>query len=119
MTTMTRLKKILYSVPSALLLAPVAVLAYEPPSNTTLPRGTLTGIISNIMTWILGLVGVLGVIGFAIAGILYLTAAGDEDRIATARRAMTWSIVGVIVALLGVVIIKAANSMLSGHSSDF
>ncbi|KKP67126.1 MAG: hypothetical protein UR65_C0077G0011 [Candidatus Moranbacteria bacterium GW2011_GWE2_35_164] len=71
------------------------------------------------MTWILGMVGFLGVIGFAIAGILYLTSAGDEDRIGTAKKAMTWSIVGVIVALLGVVIIKAADSMLQGKSSEF
>ncbi len=115
----TKIKKIAYSIPTAVLVAPVMVLAYEPPANTTLPGGSLTQIISNIMTWLLTIVGFLGIIGFAIAGILYLTAAGDEDRIATARRAMTWSIVGVIVALLGVVIIRAANSMLGGHSSDF
>ena len=71
------------------------------------------------MSWLLGLVGFLGVIGFAIAGILYLTAAGDDDRIQTAKKAMLWSIVGVIVALLGVVIIQAADKMLSGESSEF
>ena len=71
------------------------------------------------MNWMLGIVGILGVIGFAIAGILYLTAAGDEDRIATAKKAMTWSIVGVVVALLGLVILKAAESMLGGSSTTF
>ncbi len=114
-----KMKKILYSVLSMGLIAPVSIFAYNPPANTTLPAGSVTGIIGNIMTWMLGLVGFLGVIGFAISGILYLTAAGDEDRITTAKRAMTWSIVGVIVALLGVVIIKAANSMLGGQNSDF
>ena len=113
-----KMKKMLYSVLSTGLVAPVMMFAYEPP-KTNLPKGTLTEIVSNIMTWMLGLVGFLGVIGFAISGILYLTAAGDEERITTAKRAMTWSIVGVIVALLGVVIIKAANSMLGGKSSDF
>lgn len=115
----TKIKKIMYSVSSAGLLAPVAILAYDPPENTTLPEGTVTGIVSNFMTWILGLVGFLGIIGFAIAGILYLTAAGDEDRIGTAKKAMMWSIVGVIVALLGVVIIQAANTMLGGEDSEF
>ncbi|HFC76711.1 MAG TPA: hypothetical protein ENJ27_00585 [Candidatus Moranbacteria bacterium] len=114
-----KMKKVLYSILSAGVVAPVSIFAYDPPANTTLPGGSVTNIVSNIMTWILGLVGFLGVIGFAISGILYLTAAGDEDRITTAKRAMTWSIVGVIVALLGVVIIKAANSMLGGTSSDF
>jgi len=115
----TKMKKIMYAVFSVGLMAPVGILAYDPPANTTLPEGSVTGIVSNIMTWMLGIVGFLGIIGFAISGILYLTAAGDEDRIATAKRAMTWSIVGVIVALLGVVIIKAANNMLGGEDSEF
>lgn len=114
-----KIKKIIYSAMAVGMTAPVLVQAYEPPSDTTLPSGTITGIIKNTMTWILGLVGFLGVIGFAVAGILYLTAAGDEEKITTAKRAMTWSIVGVIVALLGVVIIQAADSMLSGDNSEF
>lgn len=115
----TKIKRAMYSIFSIGLLAPVAILAFDPPADTTLPEGSITGIVSNFMTWILGLVGLLGIIGFAIAGILYLTAAGDDDRISTAKRAMTWSIVGVIVALLGVVIIQAANTMLGGESSEF
>jgi hypothetical protein len=115
----TKIKKIIYTFSSTALILPVAVFAYTPPSGTDLPEGTITEIISKIMSWLLGLVGFLGVIGFAIAGILYLTAAGDDDRIQTAKKAMLWSIVGVIVALLGVVIIQAADKMLSGDSSEF
>lgn len=87
--------------------------------GTGLPSGSIFGIVKSIMNWLLGLVGILGVIGFAIAGILYLTAAGDETAIDRAKTAMTWSIVGVVVALLGVVILKAAESMLGGSSSTF
>ncbi|MGW8185127.1 MAG: hypothetical protein ACWGHO_03375 [Candidatus Moraniibacteriota bacterium] len=114
----TKIRKIIYSITSLGLLTPVMLLAYAPPAGTTLPTGSVTNIVKTIMTWILGMVGFLGVIGFAIAGILYLTSAGDEDRIGTAKKAMTWSIVGVIVALLGVVIIQAADKMLNAKS-DF
>jgi len=86
---------------------------------TGLPSGSITGIITNIMNWLLMLVGIIGVIGFAIAGILYLTAAGDETRIETAKKAMMYSIIGVVVAILGVVILKAASSMLGGTNSSF
>ncbi|MFA6973658.1 MAG: hypothetical protein WC238_02900 [Parcubacteria group bacterium] len=89
------------------------------PSGTNLPSGSIIGIITNIMNWLLMLVGVLGVIGFAIAGILYLTAAGEEGRIETAKSAMLYSIIGVVVALLGLVIIKAAATMLGGSSTNF
>ena len=114
-----KIKKIAYTISSAGLIAPAMVLAYDPPASTNLPDESITNIISNFMIWILGIVGFLGVIGFAIAGILYLTAAGNEDRIETAKRAMLWSIVGIVVALLGVIIIKAADAMLGASSSEF
>jgi hypothetical protein len=114
-----KIKKTMYSLTSLGLLAPAMLLAYTPPAGTTLPEGSITDIAKTIMTWILGMVGFLGVIGFAIAGILYLTSAGDEDKIGTAKKAMTWAIVGVVVALLGVVIIKAADSMLRGTNPEF
>jgi len=93
--------------------------AFQVPSGTGLPSGSISGIIINVMDWLLMLVGIFGVIGFAIAGILYLTAAGDEKRIDTAKNAMLYSIIGVIVALMGVVIIRAVQGMLSGTSSSF
>jgi hypothetical protein len=101
---------------SAVLTFPVlAAAGFSPtPAGANIPGGTITAIIANIMTWLLGLVGFIGVIGFAIAGVLYLTAAGDEDRIAQAKKAMSYSIIGVIVAIVGVVILKAAQTMLGG-----
>lgn len=100
-------------------LPAIAMAQFAAPTGTNLPEGTVSDIIKNIMNWILGIVGVLGVIGFAISGILYLTAAGDETKIDSAKSAMTYSIIGVIVALVGLVIIKAASSMLGGSSSTF
>ncbi|MFC1623221.1 hypothetical protein ACFL2R_01955 [Patescibacteria group bacterium] len=114
-----KIRKIVYGASSLVVIAPVVVSAYSAPASTDLPTGSITEIITNIMQWLLGLVGLFGVIGFAIAGILYLTAAGDEDRIGKAKNAMLWSIIGVVVALLGVVIITAVNSMLGGESTTF
>jgi purine-cytosine permease-like protein len=71
------------------------------------------------MNWLLAILGIFGIIGFVISGILYLTAAGNDDQISTAKNAMKYSIIGVIVALLGFVIIQAVNTLLSGNSSNF
>ena len=87
---------------------------YQPPGGTGLPTGSIFNIVNNIMNWLLLIIGVVGVIGFAIAGILYLTSAGDEERIEKAKQAMLYSIIGVIVALAGVVALKAAAAMLGG-----
>jgi len=87
--------------------------------RSQLPAGSVTDIIMQIMYWLLGIVGFIGVIGFVISGILYLTATGDEEKITTAKKAMTWSIVGVIVALMGYVIIQAVDIMLGGGNARF
>lgn len=116
----SKIKSIIFSASVMALTVPALASAqFVTPPATNLPRGTIYDIVTKVMYWVLGMVGIIGVIGFAIAGILYLTAAGDEDRIATAKRAMTYSIIGVIVALVGIVILQAAQSMLSGQNSRF
>jgi len=84
-----------------------------------LPTGTIYGIIGAIMRWILIILGFVGVIGFAISGILYLTAAGDEEQIKKAKSAMSYSIIGAIVGISGYVILQAATVMLGGFSVTF
>jgi len=81
-----------------------------------LPEGTIYNIIENVLSWILAIVGFIALIAFAIAGIMYLTAAGDDERMKTAKNAMTYSIIGVIVALSGLVVIWAADSMLNASA---
>jgi hypothetical protein len=85
--------------------------------DSDLPDGTIYNIIFSIMNWLLILLGVFGVIGFVISGILYLTAAGNEDQMKKGKNAMTWSIMGVIVGLMGYVIIQAVDAMLNESST--
>ena len=84
-----------------------------------LPSDSIYGIIGRFMNWLLAILGFIGVIGFVIAGILYLTSAGNEEQIETAKKAMLWSIVGVIVALIGFVIIRAVEGLLSSGQTQF
>ena len=117
---MKNMKKLMYGVASSLVLTPIAAFAqFEEPAGTGLPGGSIMGIVTNGMNWLLILVGVLGVIGFVIAGIIYLTAAGDEDQIGRGKRTMINSIIGIIVALLGLIIIRAVQGMLGGTSKAF
>ena len=84
------------------------------PTGTGLPESTLSTIVQNVMYWLLWLVGIVGVIGFAIAGLLYLTATGDETRLNRAKSAMLYSIIGIIVALAGLIAINFAYGLLGG-----
>lgn len=76
---------------------------------------TITQIVTNFMRWILGIFGMLAVIAFVIAGILYITSAGNQEQAQKAKRAMVYSIVGVVVGLMGVVVIKAVEGFISGR----
>lgn len=75
----------------------------------------LVDILTNILTWLLKIFGSLGLIGFVVSGILYLTAAGSEDQIEKAKKSFTYSILGVLIGLMGVLLIKAIEARLSGQ----
>lgn len=117
-----KIKKAAYFAGAFLATAPVMALAsgldLNAGGSTGLPNSSITDIIKNVMNWLLTMIGVFAVIGFAIAGVLYLTSAGDEDRAKKAKGAMVASIWGVIVALVGLVALKFANG-LWGASSSF
>lgn len=105
---------------SLAILAPSFVAAQFDPNaggGTNLSNASITTIIKSLMNWLLMMVGIVGVIGFVISGIMYLTAAGDSGVIDRAKKAMTYSIIGVLVALIGLVVIGAVNSLLKGNGS--
>lgn len=80
------------------------------------PPGGIAQIIRNLLTWLLGIVGVIAIIGFVISGIQYLTSAGDEDRMKSAKRNMLYAIIGVVVVLSSYVIIQAIQYALEARS---
>lgn len=88
-------------------------------SSSGLSSTSIVKIIVTAMKWLLYLVGFFAVIAFVISGILYLTAAGDDDRIDRAKTTMIYAIVGVIVALMGVIIINAVNIWFGGTTAVF
>lgn len=83
-------------------------------SGYGLPQGSISFIVENVMMWILGVVGFVAIIGFAISGFLYFTAAGSEDQAKTAKRAMLYSVLGVLVTLSAWVISAAIFNALNG-----
>lgn len=85
------------------------------PSQTNLPDppGGINQILANLFSWLMGIFTTLAIVAFVISGIQYVTSAGDEHQIQTAKRNAQWSIVGVLVGLSGFVIIQAVARALS------
>ncbi len=84
------------------------------PTGTGLSKTPVADILLNLMKWMLYLFGFLAIIAFVISGIQYLSAAGNMNMIETAKRNMNYSIIGIIVALAGVVILVAIDGLLRG-----
>lgn len=84
-----------------------------------LPSGSILGILSNLLFWLLSIFAILGVVGFVLSGIFYLLAGADENNAKKGKAGMTWSIIGIIVGLSGFIIMQAASTFLGGNSKNF
>ena len=87
--------------------------------TTGLSSASVYAILQGLLNWLLAIVGFISIIAFVISGMQYLLSAGNDDMIETAKRNMTWSIVGVVVALSGYVIILAISNLLQGSLFTF
>lgn len=67
---------------------------------------TLAQIATNVLNFLLAIVGVLGIIMLVIGGATYLTSAGSDKKIDTAKAITKWAIVGIAVALAAMVLVK-------------
>jgi hypothetical protein len=69
-------------------------------SGVTDPGGIpISKIITNILDFLLSIVGILSMIGLVVGGATYLTAYGDEKKAENGKRMITASVIGIVVAL--------------------
>jgi len=83
-------------------------------ASTGLPETTASQLITNVMYWLLGMTGTLAILMFAISGIQYLTAAGDEKATEHAKNNMKFAAMGVAVSLLGYVVVSTIYQVVTG-----
>ena len=93
---MNKTKKIALSLVSVGLIA-LPFIAFAQPTVTIGSVGDLITKIKSLM-WLV--FGGIAVIMFVIAGVLFVTAGGAPEKIATARSAFIWGVVGVVVAIV-------------------
>lgn len=67
---------------------------------------TLSAIAMNVLNFLLGILGVLAMVMLVIGGMMYLTSAGDEDRIDKGKKIFTYSLIGIVVAMSSLVVVK-------------
>lgn len=72
---------------------------------------TLSSLALKVLNFLLSIIGVLAIIMLVIGGLIYLTAAGDENKAETGKKIVTYAVVGVGVALAALVITTQVASL--------
>jgi len=79
---------------------------------TVAAQGTLGQNISTIINYFLGLLGLIAV-GFLIyAGILMVTAGGNDEQVTKARKVIMYAVIGIVIILLSYTIVTFVSSAL-------
>lgn len=98
-------KKILIAVASLAVVAMpfvASAVTVNEELGTTLGLGTadLEATVIKIIQWVLGFLGLIAVVIILYGGFVWMTAAGNEDKVSTAKKIIGAAVVGLIVILL-------------------
>ena len=74
--------------------------------------GTLGRYIESIYNYLLAIVGILAALVLMVSGVIWLTAAGNSEKISQAKGLMTGSLTGLILALTSFIILQTINPYL-------
>lgn len=67
---------------------------------------SITGVVGRLIYILLSIIGSIALVLYIYAGILWMTAAGTAERIATAKNILIWTSLGVVVTLSSYIIVN-------------
>ena len=82
------------------------ILGWNSTNSTVSNSLTLSVIAINVLNFLLGIFGILSLIMMIIGASLYLTSAGDEDRIDKGKDIFKYAVLGIIVAMSAMVLLR-------------
>ena len=101
-----------------LTLVPVTVqAALSPDVDTECPEGIICDSGFNIkeyamslVNWLLGFVGIIAVVLFIYAGVLFLISAGNDESVGKAKKIMLYAVIGIVIIFLAYTIVNALTT---------
>lgn len=102
------MKKLTQISLGAMSLLPASVFAADVPAVSPVTPGgdlSISSVLSNIITWILGLAGGIAVLFLILGGLQYITSSGNKDRAEKAKQTILYAVIGLIVIALSFVIV--------------
>ena len=84
-----------------------SILGWNTTNNTTVNNAkTFSQIALSLLSFLLGIFGTLALIMMVIGGIMYLTSAGDEERIDSGKKIFKYALMGTAIAMLAMVLTR-------------
>ncbi len=74
--------------------------------NTTGNGTDLMGFLKNLINYAIALAALVCVVILIGSGYMYITAAGDEDKINKATKSLTWAIIGLVICFISVILVQ-------------
>lgn len=71
---------------------------------------TLIQTATNVLNFLLSVIGVVALVMLVVGAFMYLTAAGDESRIDTGKKIVKYSVIGIVIALAALVLVRQVAS---------
>ncbi len=68
-------------------------------ASSTGGESKLINTVSNVLTAIYGIVGILAVVMIVVGGVKYMTSQGDPGKLQSAKNTIMYSIIGLVVVL--------------------
>lgn len=67
----------------------------------------------NVLSFLLSIMGIIAIISLVVSGIMYFFSAGDYRKIEIAKKSTKYSILGIVIALGGMIIIRFIGNFLN------
>ncbi len=74
-------------------------------------QGHIRDTLTQVYTW----VGIIAVVVIVIGGILYMTSAGNQEKIKNAKKAITYAVIGLVVTLMAFAITSLVIGAIDGN----
>ncbi len=83
--------------------------------NITNPIATsdFSVLLTNFLKWLLSVAGSLALLTLIVGGVFYVTSSGNDQRVETAKKMITWTLLGLILILASYSIIIVIDELLT------
>jgi hypothetical protein len=114
------MKKVLASLTLGMLLvAPAMALAQSDAGDVAQDSTDVYKIINSVINWAFAILLIGAVFVIIMAAFLFLTSAGDEDKVKKARNYILYAIVAIVVAFLAKALIFFVAEMIGVENPNF